>query len=61
MVDQDLLVVRHKVVEEAPSLLMEKEEDESTAPLHKLQGCYNINVDDDGDPSVGLLRVGVNQ
>ena len=29
---------------------MEQEEDEWTAPLQKLQGCYNINVDEDNDP-----------
>jgi hypothetical protein len=29
---------------------LEQEEDEWTAPLHKLQGCYNINVDEDDDP-----------
>jgi hypothetical protein len=29
---------------------LEQEEDEWTAPLQKLQGCYNINVDEDGDP-----------
>jgi hypothetical protein len=29
---------------------VEKEEDEWNAPLQKLQGCYNINVDEDDDP-----------
>jgi len=29
---------------------VEKEEDEWTAPLQKMQGCYNINVDEDDDP-----------
>jgi hypothetical protein len=29
---------------------LEKEEDEWTVPLQKLQGCYNINVDEDNDP-----------
>jgi hypothetical protein len=29
---------------------MEQEEDEWTAPLQKLWGFYNINVDDDDDP-----------
>ena len=29
---------------------MDQEEDEWTAPLQKLQGCYNINVDEDDDP-----------
>jgi hypothetical protein len=28
---------------------LEQEEDEWTAPLQKLQGCYNINVDEDDD------------
>jgi hypothetical protein len=49
-VDQDLQVVRQKVFEEAPNLPLEQEEDEWTAPLQKLQGCYNINVDEDDDP-----------
>ena len=50
IVDQDLQVVRQKVFEEAPNLPIEQEEDEWTAPLQKLQGCYNINVDEDDDP-----------
>jgi hypothetical protein len=50
MVDQALQVVRQKVFEEAPSLPMEQEEDEWIVPLQKLQGCYNINVDEDDDP-----------
>jgi hypothetical protein len=29
---------------------LEQEEDEWTAPLQKLQTCYNINVDEDDDP-----------
>jgi hypothetical protein len=29
---------------------MEQEEDEWTAPLQKLQGCYNINPYEDDDP-----------
>jgi hypothetical protein len=29
---------------------MEQEEDEWTAPLQKLQSCYNINADDNDDP-----------
>jgi hypothetical protein len=49
-VDQSLQVVRQKVFEEAPNLPLEQEEDEWTAPLQKLQGCYNINVDEDDDP-----------
>ena len=28
---------------------MEQEEDEWTTPFQKLQGCYNINVDEDDD------------
>jgi hypothetical protein len=36
MVDQALQVVRHKVLEEAPSLPVEQEEDEWTIPLQKL-------------------------
>jgi hypothetical protein len=50
MVDQALQVVRQKVFEEAPSLPMEQEEDEWIVPLQKLQGCYNINVNEDDDP-----------
>jgi hypothetical protein len=49
-VDQALQVVGQKVFEEAPNLPLEKDEDEWTAPLQKLQGCYNINVDEDDDP-----------
>jgi hypothetical protein len=56
-VDQDLQVVRHKVFEEAPSLHVEQEEDEWTTPLQKLQGCYNINVDeDDGPRNVNIVE-----
>jgi hypothetical protein len=29
---------------------LEQDEDEWIAPLQKLQGCYNINVDGDDDP-----------
>jgi hypothetical protein len=29
---------------------VEQQEDGWNAPLHKLQGCYNINADEDGDP-----------
>jgi hypothetical protein len=50
LVDQALQFVRQKVFEEAPSLPVEQEEDEWTAPLQKLQGCYNINADEDDDP-----------
>jgi hypothetical protein len=49
-VDQALHIVRQKVFEEARSLPLEQEEDEWTAPLQKLQGYYNINVDKDDDP-----------
>jgi hypothetical protein len=48
-VDQALQGVRQKVFE-APSLPLEQEEDEWTAPLQKLQGCYNINAAKDDDP-----------
>jgi hypothetical protein len=42
--------VRQKVFKEASSLPLEQEEDEWTAPFQKLQGCYNINADEDDDP-----------
>jgi hypothetical protein len=48
--NQVLQIVRHKLFEEVPSLPLEKEEDEWTTPLQKMQGCYNINVDEDHDP-----------
>jgi hypothetical protein len=48
-VDQALQIVRQKEFEEASNLPLEQEEDEWTAPLHKLQGCYNINADEDDD------------
>jgi hypothetical protein len=38
------------VFKEAPSLPLEQEEDEWTAPLQKLQGCYNINAAKNDDP-----------
>jgi hypothetical protein len=41
--------VRQKVFKEASSLPLKQEEDEWTAPLQKLQGYYNINVDEDDD------------
>jgi hypothetical protein len=50
IVDQALQIVRKKLFEEAPSLPLEQEEEKWTAPLQKLQGCYNINVDEDDDP-----------
>jgi hypothetical protein len=49
-IDQDLQVVQQRVFEEAPNLPLEQEEDEWTVPLKKLQGCYNINADEDDDP-----------
>ena len=49
-VDQALQTIRQKVFEEASSLPLEQEEDEWTMPLQKLQGCYNINIDEDDDP-----------
>ena len=48
-VDQALQIVRQKVLEEAFSLSLEQEEDEWTVPLQKLQGCYNINADENDD------------
>jgi hypothetical protein len=50
LVDKALHIVRHKVFEEASNLPLEKEEDKWVAPLQKLQGCYNINADEDDDP-----------
>jgi hypothetical protein len=49
-VDQALQIVRQKVFEEASNPPLEQEEDEWTVPLQKLQGCYNINDDEDDDP-----------
>jgi hypothetical protein len=49
-VDQALQIFRQKVLEEAFSLSLEQKEDEWTAPFQKLQGCYNINADEDDDP-----------
>ena len=49
-VDQALQIFRQKVFEEAPIFTIEQEEDEWIVPLQKLQGCYNINVDEDDDP-----------
>jgi hypothetical protein len=45
-----LHLVRQKVFEVAYNPPLEEEEDEWTAPLQKLQGCYNINDDEDIDP-----------
>jgi hypothetical protein len=41
LVDQALQVVRNKVFEEAPSLPVEQEEDEWTAPL---QNCKDATI-----------------
>jgi hypothetical protein len=49
LVDKSLQVVRQKLFE-APNLPLEKEEDEWTASLQKLKGCYNSNVHEDDDP-----------
>jgi hypothetical protein len=49
-VNKALQIVRQKVFEEVPNCPLEQEEDEWTAPIQKLQGCYNINVDEDDDP-----------
>ena len=43
-------MVRQKVFKEASGLPWEQEEDEWTAPIQKLQTCYNINVDEDDYP-----------
>jgi hypothetical protein len=49
-VDQESQIVRQKLFEEASSLPLEQEKNEWIAPLQKLEGCYNINVDEDDDP-----------
>jgi hypothetical protein len=49
-VDQALQIVRQKLFKEASSFPLEQEEDKWTTPLQKLQGCYNINVDEEDDP-----------
>jgi hypothetical protein len=37
---------------------LEKDEDEWAMPLQKLQGCYNINVDEDDDPrKVNIIEI----
>jgi hypothetical protein len=57
-VDQALQIVRQKVFEEASSLPLEKDKDEWTVPLQKLQGCYNINTDEDDDPrKVNITKI----
>jgi hypothetical protein len=45
-----LQILRQKAFKEASNLPLEKEEDKWTAPPQKLQGCYNINADEDNDP-----------
>jgi hypothetical protein len=50
LVDQALQIVRHKLFDEASVLPLEQEEDEWIAALQKLQGYYNINVDEDDNP-----------
>jgi hypothetical protein len=52
-IDQALQIVRQKFFEEAPNPPLDQEEDEWTTPLHRLQDCYNINVDEDDDPRDG--------
>jgi hypothetical protein len=42
--------LRQKVFKEASGLPLEQEKDEWTVPFQKLQGCYNINADEDDDP-----------
>jgi hypothetical protein len=49
-VDQDLQTMIQKVFEEEPNLPFTEEGDEWTASLQRLQGSYNINVDNDDDP-----------
>ena len=50
LVYQELQIFKQKLFEEAYSLLLEQEKGEWNAPLQKLQGCYNINADEDDDP-----------
>jgi hypothetical protein len=45
-----LHIIRQNTFKEESNLPLEKEEDEWTVPLQKLQGCYNINIDEDDDP-----------
>jgi hypothetical protein len=49
-IDQGLQIILQKVFEEVSNHPFEQEEDEWTASLHRLQGCYNINADEDDDP-----------
>jgi hypothetical protein len=48
-VEQALHIVRHKEFKEAYGLPLDQEEDEWTPSFQKLQGCYNINADEDND------------
>jgi hypothetical protein len=58
IVDQVLHIVRQKVFEETRILPLEQEENEWTVPLQNLQGCYNINVDEDDDPrKVNIVEI----
>jgi hypothetical protein len=37
---------------------LEQEEEKWTASLQKLQGCYNINADEDNDPrKVNIAKI----
>jgi hypothetical protein len=57
-VDQALQIVKQKVFKEAYGLPLEQEEDEWTTPFQKLQGCYNINADEDDDPrKVNITKI----
>jgi hypothetical protein len=49
-VDQALQIFRQKVFEEASRILLDQDEDEWTVSLQKLQGCYNINTNEDNNP-----------
>jgi hypothetical protein len=58
LVDQELHIVRQKVFKDPSSPPLEQEADEWTAPLQKLQGCYNINADEDDDPrKVNIAKI----
>jgi hypothetical protein len=58
LVNQALHIVRQKVFKESYSIPLEQEEDEWTTPLHKLQGYYNINANEDDDPrKVSIVEI----
>jgi hypothetical protein len=58
LVYQVLRIVRHKVFEKASIPPLEQEEDEWTVTLLKLQGYYNINIDEDDDPrKVNIIEI----